>query len=140
MNKGAAIEFLRDQSVAVESERRKIVATIQAAQSKLPQLDAEMQALKLLLAKHTGEANQLPLSSHPIHQLVMDSVASLVVRALTEAGKPQTTAQLRSFLLSHGKQTSPATLRGTILERAKKGRLFKTISPGVYGLIEWKNF
>ena len=140
MSKTAAIEFLKAQLVAVESDRKKTLAAIVAAQAKFPPLDAEMQALKLLLAKHTGEANQLPSSSPSIQQPTSgDSVASLAVRALMEAGKPQTTAQLVGFLTSHGKKTTSATLRSTLHHRAQKGKLFKVISPGVFALLEWEN-
>lgn len=140
MSKTAAIEFLKSQLVAVESDRRKTLAAIQAAQARLPQLDAEMQALKLLLAKHTGEANQLPSSPSLIQQSTSgESVASLAVRALKEAGKPQTTAQLLGFLASHGKMATSATLRSTLHQRAQKGKLFKAVSPGVFGLLEWEN-
>ena len=140
MSKTAAIEFLKAQLVAVESDRKKTLAAIAAAQVRFPQLDAEVQALKLLLAKHTGEANQLPPSSPSIQQPTSgDSVASLAVRALTEAGKPQTTAQLLGFLKSHGKETTSATLRSTIYHSAQKGKLFKVVSAGVFGLIEWED-
>lgn len=131
MSKMAAIEFLKDQLASVENERKKV----QAAMARLPQLDAEAQAIMLLLTKHSGETDKLPHSTQIApYSANGGSVSNLVIRALTEAGKPQTTGQLIAFLASHGKQTTSATLRSTIY--MKKNRPFKVISPGLYGLVE----
>ena len=135
MSTVAGIEFLKGDLIAVESERRKI----QAAMARLPQLDAEYQAIKLLLAKHTGETGKLPYTAPPSQYVTPgNSVSSLVVRALKEAGKPQKTEQLLAFLESHGKPTSSATLRSTIHQNAKRGKVFKSVTPGLYGLVEWQ--
>lgn len=139
MSKAAAIDFLREQLVAGENERKKVLLAIQAAQARLPQIDAEVQAIKLLLGKHTGEIDRQPRSTQSTANSALNgSVSSLVHRALTEAGKPQRTEQLLAFLQSHGKPTTSATLRGTIHQNAKVGKLFKSVTPGVYGLIEWQ--
>lgn len=140
MSKAAAIEFLKEQLLASEGERKKILAAIQNAQARLPQLDAEINATKLLISKHTGEPHQLPLSAKPIQQeehLGEGSIASLIFKALSEAGKPQRYEQLLAFLASHGKSPSSATLRSTIHQYVKRGKLFKAVRPGVYGLLEW---
>lgn len=138
MSKTAAIEFLKEQLAASENERKKMQALI----ARLPQVEAEIQATKLLLAKHTGEPHQLPFASQPTQHLdPIDAVASiskLIVKALNEAGKPQKTEQLLAFLASHGKRTTSATLRSTIHQSMKKGKLFKSVLPGVYGLLEWE--
>ena len=143
MGKAAAIEFLREQLVASESERKKVQTAIQTAQARLPQIEAEIQATKLLLAKHTGEPHQLPIASQPTRHLdpidAVSSISRLIVKALTEAGKPQRTEQLLAFLASHGKRTTSATLRSTIHQSVKKGKLFKSATPGVYGLLEWED-
>jgi hypothetical protein len=139
MSKTAAIEFLKEQLAASEHERKKIEALI----ARLPQIEAEIQATKLVLAKHTGSMQQISLpsqtrpSAHPAD--AVSSVSRLTVQALTEAGKPQTTAQLLGFLASHGKQTTSATLRSTIWLLANKGRLFRVIHPGLYGLVGWED-
>lgn len=134
MSKIAGIEFLKEQLISVERERREI----QEAMAKLPQLDAEAQAIKLLLAKHAGEKHRLAATPPVIrHSGAMNgepSISKLVLRALTEAGKPQTSAQLLAFLASHGKQTQSHTLRSTI----HQGKLFRSVTPGVYGLVEWQ--
>ena len=135
MSKIAGVEFLKEQLIAVERERKEL----QDAVARLPQLDAEVQAIKLLLAKHAGDKHRLPVTvpvakpAAPING--EPSLAQLVVRALTEAGKPQNTAQLLGFLASHGKSPARGTLRSTIHQR---GKLFKSVSPGVYGLVEWQ--
>jgi hypothetical protein len=143
MSKTAAIEFLKHQLAEVqktyEMERRKM----QEMMSRLPSLEAEANAIKLLLSKHAGTQDHVRPPSQTIRSLdpidAVSSVSRLSVRALTEAGKPQTTAQILGYLASHGKQTSSATLRSTIYMSAKRGRIFKVISPGLYGLIEWKD-
>lgn len=137
MSKTAAIEFLKEQLAASENERKKMQELI----ARLPQIEAEIQATKLLLAKHTGGPRQLPLASQPTQHLdpidAVSSIATLITRALTEAGKPQRSEQLLAFLASHGKRTSSATLRSTIHQYVKKGKVFKSVRPGLYGLIEW---
>lgn len=140
MSKAAAIEFLKEQLLASESERKKVLAAIQTAQSRLPQLDAEISATNLLISKHTGEPRQLPLSVKPAQQenhLVEGSIAMLIFKALSEAQKPQRYEQLLAFLASHGKHPSNATLRSTIHQYVKRGKLFKSVQPGVCGLLEW---
>ena len=135
MRNVAGIEFLKEQLVSVESQWKEV----QDAISKLPELEAEMQAIKLLLAKHSGGKQQPTLSSHVDlsngHATATLSVAKLVLKALTEAGKPQSSAQLLTFLASHGKNTNSGTLRSTIYQRDK---LFKSVKPGVYALKEWQ--
>lgn len=139
MSKMAAIAFLKDQLTSVENERKKVQAEVAVAMAKLPKLEAEAQALKLVLAKHTGETDRLPHPSQPaLYSSTGGSVSSLVIRALTEAGKPQKTEQLLAFLASHGKRTTSATLRSTIHQSAKRGKVFKSVTPGLYGLIEWQ--
>jgi len=135
MSKDAGIDFLKHQLAAVEAERKKL----EAAVAKLPQLEAEAQAIKLLLSKYGGKdidqttvAPQAALYSPP-----GPSVCALALRALSEAGKPQTTTQILASLASHGKVTTSATLRSTILINAHKNKLFKVYAPGVYGLKEW---
>jgi len=139
MSKTAAIEFLKEQLASSENERKRIQALV----ARLPQIEAEIQATKLLLSKHTGEPHQLPLTSQPTQHLdpidAASSISKLIIRALTEAGKPQRSEELLAFLASHGKQTSSATLRSTIYQYAKRGKLFKAVRPGVYGLLEWDN-
>ncbi|MEK6761289.1 MAG: hypothetical protein AABY96_01130 [Nitrospirota bacterium] len=141
MSKAAAIEFLKEQLVAGETERKKTQTSIQTSQARLVQLDAEIQATKLLLAKHTGDKEQLTFPTQSTqYQVPADSgtsVSRLVIQALTESGKPLKTDQLLTFLSRHGKQTSRATLRSTLHLNAKKGTL-KPISPGLYGLSEWQ--
>jgi hypothetical protein len=133
MSKIAGIEFLKEQLIAVENEKKKL----QAALARLPQLDAEVQAIKLLLAKHAGETNQLPLSSQEARTVspvnAGTSISKLIVRALTEAGKPQRTEQLLAFLASHGRPTHGHTLRSTI----HQSKIIKSVTPGLYGLTEW---
>jgi len=142
MGKAAAIEFLKAQLIASENDRRKAQVTIQEAQARLVQLDAEIQATKLLLAKHSGDKEQLPLPTQQTKYLVpvggVSSVSKLVVQALTESGKPLRTDQLISFLARHGKQTSRATLRSVIHHSAKKGMMLRSFSPGLYGLSDWQ--
>ena len=119
MSKAAAIEFLEEQLVAAE---------------------AEVQAIKLVLARHRGSkaANPQP---RPIlaHSLppTGGSVADLSHRALYEAGKPLTTAQLLAFLATHGKRATSATLRSSIYQFTKHGKRFKRVAPGLFGLAEW---
>ena len=141
MSKAAAIEFLREQLVVGENERKKTHAAIQTSQARLVQLDAEIQATKLLLARHTGDKEQLTFPAQSTqYQSTVDggtSVSKLVVQALTESGKPLKTDQLLAFLLRHGKQTSRATLRSTLHLNAKRGTV-KPISPGLYGLSDWQ--
>ena len=125
MNKQAGIEFLRNQLASVESERKK--------------LDAEEQAIRLLLAKHAGteRSESLPRPKTVYSYSFVnggESISSLTVQALKEAGKPQRTEQLLAFLASHGKKTSSATLRSTIY--MKKGKVFTVISPGLYSLVD----
>jgi hypothetical protein len=119
MSKAAAIEFLEEQLIAAE---------------------AEVQAIKLVLARHRGMKGVNP-SPRPIpsHSYVPTggSVADLSHRALHEAGKPQTTGQLLAFLASHGKRTTSATLRSSIYQFTKQGKKFKRVAPGLYGLAEW---
>ena len=138
MSKTAAIEFLKEQLVASENERKKIQSLI----ARLPQIDAEIQATKLLLSKHMGGQHQLPLAPQPTNRLdpISDgsSIAQLIVRALTEAGKPQRSEPLLAFLASHGKHPKSATLRSTIHQYVKKGKVFKSVKPGLYGLLEWE--
>jgi len=134
-SKIAAIEFLKEQLATAEGEHRKI----RAVMARLPQLDAEIQAIKLLLAKHTGEKEvdrAVPSTPSTLYPAQSGSVTSLAHRALREAGKPQKTEQLLSFLASHGKETSSATLRSAILNNAKRGRLFRVVGPGIYGLLD----
>lgn len=136
MSKSAAREFLKEQLATAETEQKRL----QAAVARLPLLEAEIQACKLLLEKLSGGMRIEPpsRSTHtaPSFSAQGDSISSLVQRALTEANKPQTTAQLLAFLASHGKRTTSATLRSTIY--MKKGKLFNVISPGLYGLIGWE--
>ncbi|OGW51478.1 MAG: hypothetical protein A2V62_09975 [Nitrospirae bacterium RBG_19FT_COMBO_58_9] len=143
MGKAAAIEFLREQLLACEAEQRKIHVTIQAAQARLPQIDAEIHAAKLLLSKHTGQPSQLTFSSPPLQRADQlaegPSIATLMLKALTEAGKPQRYEQLLAFLATHGKHPTNATLRSTIHQYLKRGKLFKAVRPGVIGLLEWEN-
>ena len=135
MNSNAGIEFLKRQLDTAETERTKV----QAAVARLPKLDAEVQAIKLLLATYTGETDQSPSTDQsPLYSSQGNSVSSLVYRALTEAGMPQKTEELLAFLASHGKQTTSATLRSTIYMRVKSNKLFKVVAPGVYGLKEWQ--
>ena len=135
MNSNAGIEFLKSKLATVEIERKKV----QAAVARLPKLDTEVQAIKLLLATYTGETDQYPSTDQsPLYSSQGNSVSSLVYRALTEAGKPQKTEALLAFLASHGKQTTSATLRSTIYMRVKSNKLFKVVAPGVYGLKEWQ--
>ena len=139
MGKAAAIEFLREQLQDCETEREKILA----AQARLPQIDAEINATKLLLSKHTGEPSQLMFSSQPAHRADPSaegsSIATLIIKALTEAGKPQRYEQLLAFLATHGKHPTNGTLRSTIHQYLKRGKLFKGVRPGVIGLLEWEN-
>ena len=134
MSKIAGIEFLKEQLIAVENEKKKL----QAALARLPQLDAEVNAIKLLLAKHAGEVHQLPIPSQEARRgrpvSAEPSISKFIIQALTEAGKPQRTEQLLAFLASHGKQTHGHTLRSTI----HQSRLIKSVTPGVYGLVEWQ--
>lgn len=136
MSNSAGVEFLRRQLAAVETERKKV----QEAAAKLPQLDAEVQAIKLLLSKYTGEVEPQYATTPQSALYSSDgpSISDLAYQALMEAGKPQNTEQLLSFLASHGKKTSSATLRSMIYGKAKRGKLFKTVHPGVYGLKEWQ--
>jgi hypothetical protein len=133
MGKAAGIEFLKEQLVAAEGQRKEL----QEALTKLPQVEAKIQAINLLLAEHSGEKTRLPSapqgdrSASPLNG---ESISKLTVRALTEAGKPQRTEQLLAFLASHGKQTQRHTLRSTI----HQSKLIKSVQPGVYGLIEWQ--
>ena len=142
MGKAAAIEFLREQLHACETEHKKILAAVQTAQARLPQIDAEINATKLLLSKHTGEPSQLMFSSHPAQRTEPSaegpSIATLILKALTEAGKPQRYEQLLAFLATHGKHPKNATLRSTIHLYLKRGKLFKKVRPGVIGLREWE--
>lgn len=142
MGKTAAIEFLREQLLACEAEQKKIHATIQAAQARLPQIDAEIHATKLLLSKHTGQPSQLTLSPQASQRadLVAEgpSIATLILKALTEAGKPQQYEQILAFLATHGKHPTNATLRSTVHQYLKRGKLFKAVRPGVIGLLEWE--
>lgn len=137
MNKVAGIEFLQEQRIAVERERKEL----QAAIAKLPQLDAEIQAIDLLLAKHVGEKHRLnidhsasrPPTPPPTNGEL--SIAKLTFRALTEAGKPLTSAQLLAYLASHGRTSVKGnTLRSTI----NQSKLMRSVTPGVYGLVELK--
>ena len=143
MGKAAAIEFLREQLLACEAEQKKIHAAIQAAQARLPQIDAEIHATKLVLSKHTGQPSQLTLSSQPPQRTALlaegPSIAMLILKALTEAGKPQRYEQLLAFLATHGKHPKNATLRSTIHQYVKRGKLFRPVRPGVIGLLEWEN-
>jgi len=133
MSKMAAIEFLKEQLIAIEDERKKL----QEAIARLSQLDAEVQAINLLLAKHSGEKHRLPSATQILRSenavTSGTSISKLIIRALTEAGKPQRTEQLLAFLGSHGKQTHGHTLRSTI----HQSKLIKSVTPGVYGLVEW---
>lgn len=134
MNKAAGIEFLRERLNAIEGDRKNLHA-------QLSQLDDEVQAIKLLLAKYAGIAPSLPLSYHADQSIdpidAVSSVSALAAKALAEAGKPQKTAQILAFLAKHGKSTSSATLRSTIHQKAEMGKLFKVLEPGVFGLMEW---
>lgn len=124
MSKAAAITFLEEQLQVAE---------------------AEVQALRLVLERYRGGAKEASASivrkspQTSMYSQGGQSVGDMVHRALHEAGKPQTTAQLLSFLASHGKTTSSATLRGSIHQFIKQGKRFKAIAPGLYGLIEWKD-
>jgi hypothetical protein len=119
MSKAAAIEFLEEQ---------------------LLQAEAEVKAIKLVLARHKEAKPTDTLSPPPAasHSGVGKSVADITHRALIEAGKQQTTEQLLAFLATHGKPTSSATLRSSIYQFVKIGKRFKRIAPGLYGLIEWQ--
>jgi hypothetical protein len=135
-SKAAGIEFLKERLVSAENEQKKAQAA-QAIAARLPQLDAEIQAIKLLLTTHAeGAGIDTPprsIQSTPYSGQGL-SVSTLVRRALAEAGKPQKTEQLLAFLASHGKPTSHATLRSTIYQQ--KGKIFRSISPGVYALMD----
>ncbi len=135
MSKMAGIEFLKEQLIAVENERKKL----QEAITKLSQLDAEAQAINLLLAKHAGETHKLPIPAQAARRgRPMNgepSISTLIIRALTEAGKPQKTEQLLAFLASHGKHTHSHSLRSTI----HQSKLIESVTPGVYGLVEWQH-
>ena len=119
MGKAAAIEFLEEQLIAAE---------------------AEVQAIKLVLARHRGlKVSSLPSrpTSTPSYSAMGGSVADLAHRALKEAGKPQTTEQLLAFLGTHGKRTTSATLRSSIYQFVRQGKRFKRVAPGLFGLAEW---
>ncbi|MDO8358154.1 MAG: hypothetical protein Q7U76_17390 [Nitrospirota bacterium] len=129
MSKAAAIEFLEEQLINAE---------------------AEVQAIKLLLARHKGMRSGVnhapqpaPLPRPSTSSLYEEfsgasrSVADLVRQALDEANKPQRTEQLLAFLASHGKTATSATLRSAIHQYIKRGKRFKSVAPGLYGLIEW---
>jgi hypothetical protein len=119
VNKAALVESLEEQLVAAE---------------------AEVQALKLLLARYRVQKVPNTPPQRPAHfpsySANGGSVSDVVHRALIEAGKPQKTEQLLAFLASHGKPTTSATLRSTIYQFTKQGKRFKRISPGLYDLAE----
>lgn len=123
MDKTAGIEFLKDRLIAVEIERK--------------QLEAEVQAINLLLAKHAGAKPKAPIASHVTRPTAKakggPSISSLIQKALMEAGKPQTTAQLQSFLVTHGRIIKNSSLRSTI----HQSRWIESMEPGIYGLVEW---
>ena len=122
------IEFLKHKLIIVETKRNKIQEKI----TELQKLDNEIQAIKFLISKYMGKTELI----YPI--LYEMSISSFVYKFLSDIGKPQTTKELLVFLASKGKQTTSATLRSTIYGMVKRDKLFKVISPGLYGLKDWK--
>ena len=133
----AGIEFekcLREQLVVFESQRK----ALQDAIAKLAQVEAKIQAINLLRAEHSGEKHPLPIAPKVMrsggHASSGPSISKLIVRALTEAGKPQTSAQLLAFIASHGRTVKNSSIRNII----HQSKLLQSVTPGVYGLVEWQ--
>lgn len=138
--KRAALTKLKEQ----EAELRKL----QAAVAAIPKVSADLAALERTLrmlnkeeeAEPEGQT-QFPQIAKELGQNVVmrkDSIPSLVYSVLKEAGKPMKGDQIVPLIMAKGKKTNKLTIIGTIYRCAKKGQLFTLESPGVFGLLEWK--
>ena len=134
-NKQSVLTDLKDQ----------IAKTLDA----IPKLEADLNALNRTLAILKGEEYQeqqstlKPLSKgHTIfkRRIIRSNTVSiphLVSSILKEAGKPLTGDQIIPVLAAKGKLVTRNTLLSVIYRLIQHKKIFKLVSPGTFGLLEW---
>lgn len=121
---------------------------LQGEIAKIPTIKADVEALERALAIIKGEEGRQETPRTGLQQ-VMDSfgeepgvarpVAFYVATALKEAGKPLPFSQIIPLIAAKGCTANEPTVRGAIYRNVKSERLFKLVTPGVIGLLEWNN-
>ena len=70
-------------------------------------------------------------------QTIKESIPNLVYSVLKEAGKPLRAEQIIPLVAAKGRQVEKVSMLGAIYRGIQKGQLFKLVSPGLFGLLEW---
>jgi hypothetical protein len=104
----------------------------------IPRVQADLSALERTLAILQGE--EVPESSGGVsasEETSTESIPTFAYSILKDTGKPMTGDDLHAAFLTKGKEVSKSSLLGALYRNVKKNRLFRLVSSGTFGLLDW---
>lgn len=102
------------------------------------ELSADIITLKKTFKILSGEdfpSDDLPKENF----FVKETIAQVVYFILREKGSFMGIKEIEQVAISKGYSISRANLNAAIYRAIKRSQLFKIISPGVFGLLEWES-
>ena len=123
------LSTLRQQEKELERLRTE-VATI-------PRVQTDLAALERTLAILQGEEPPEPSVESGANEETSKSIPSLAYSVLKDTGKPMTGDDMYAAFTARDREVTKSSLLGALYRNVKKGRLFRLVSSGTFGLLEW---